>query len=56
MNDALIFTVTSEEFNTLLDGIIELPFKRSADLYFRLRSQAQEQTKQVTTETKEEGK
>ena len=39
----LIFCITAAEAQLLLDALVELPFKRSADLIFKIQKQATEQ-------------
>ena len=36
----LIFCITPQEAQLLLDALVELPFKRSADLIFKIQKQA----------------
>ncbi len=45
----LIFCITPQEAQLLLDALVELPFKRSADLIFKIQKQAVEQA-EVHTE------
>lgn len=42
-NDGFVFTLTSKEADLILEAISELPFKKVADLFFKLQSQAREQ-------------
>ena len=46
----LVFCITAVEAQLLLDALVELPFKRSADLIFKIQKQATEQA-----ETDKEG-
>ena len=39
----LIFCMTPQEAQLLLDALVELPFRRSADLIFKIQKQAAEQ-------------
>lgn len=46
----LIFCFTANEAQLLLDALVELPFKRSADLIFKIQKQAGEQAEEVKEE------
>ena len=54
----IIFTITPQEAQLILDALVELPFKRVADLIFKLQRQATEQipgtSQQVPDAIKEE--
>ena len=39
----IIFTIAPQEAQLILDALVELPFKRVADLIFKLQRQATEQ-------------
>ena len=43
----LIFCFTANEAQLLLDARVELAFKRSADLFFKIQKQAGEQAEEV---------
>ena len=48
----LIFCFTGLEAQLLLDALVELPFKRSADLIFKIQRQAAEQTQETHSESR----
>jgi len=52
MEQEYTFKVTAKEADLILEALIELPFKRVADLFFKLRQQAQ--TTQEALAIKEE--
>ena len=52
MNE-LIFAVSPQEAQQVLDALVELPFKRVADLIFKIQRQATEQIPASTPQTPE---
>lgn len=55
MNE-LIFCFTGQEAQLLLESLVELPFKKSADLIFKIQRQAAEQTQDSRSESRPESK
>ena len=45
-------TLTLQEAQMVLDALVELPFKRSADLIFKIQRQATEQTQETYSESR----
>ena len=39
----IIFTITSQEAQLVLDALVELPFRRVAELVYKIQRQATEQ-------------
>lgn len=50
-----IFSVTAQEAQLLLDALVELPFKRSADFIFKIQRQVTEQSQEQKQENENEG-
>lgn len=54
----IIFTITPQEAQLILDALVELPFRRVAELVYKLQRQATEQipgiSQQVSDAIKEE--
>ena len=49
MNE-MIFCFNQQEAQLILDALVELPFKRSADLIFKIQKQAVEQVNSTNKE------
>lgn len=55
MEQEYTFKVTAKEVDILFEALVELPFKKVADVFFKLRQQATEARQPVQPQPQAEG-